>query len=73
MKEYYTPFSITKHDCRVSTVHFSRPPPIGFNPDLYSRTLAALNGEKMQYGEENMEEENEEETNEETKRIDEKT
>ena len=55
-KEYYTPFSITKHDCRVSTVHFSRPPPIGFDHDLYSRTLAAMNGEKVQYDEENMEE-----------------
>ena len=71
MKEFYSPFSITKHDCRVNTLHFSRPPPIGFDHDLYARTLAALNGEKTHICED--EENDEDETIEETKRIDEKT
>ena len=73
MKEYNAPFSITKYDCRSSTIHFSKPPPMGFGCDFYAHTLAALNGEKTHFCEENMEEENEEEeTIEETKRIDEK-
>ena len=71
IKEYYTPLSITKHDCRVSTVHFSRPLPFCFDHDLYSRTLAILNGEKTNFC--NEEENEEDETIEETKRIDEKT
>ena len=45
---------------------------MGFGCDFYAHTLAALNGEKTHFCDEDMEEENEEETIEETKRIDEK-